>query len=319
VKEQSNPEIWNLWEAFITNNSNGTIFQSKSWLSLFGEVELYVKEDMQGNVLCGCALVQTKKYGQKGWHIPPYSPYFGPVYSEQEKPKLVQEALTKLLGEIPLKGHNDFILLPSEFSLPFIWNGFTPSLGLTHIAKGTWDDFLKTLNKNRVREYKKLLGAFENGDLTYDFNPQPEDIISLLKETAKRSGFNPKLDHVRRIVSDETQNFTHRIIVYSKEFGPISAGVFVHDQHRVYNIINASKRPDHKVYKTINLFTLLYGIKYALDQGKLFDFEGSSIKGVEAFYAMLGGQKMILHRYQKSKSLKFQLMRSIKRIKNEWI
>jgi hypothetical protein len=319
MTQKINSNDWKHWEEFIQWNSNGTIFHSKSWLSMFGEVELYLRKGKTGEILCGAALVQTKKYGQKGWHIPPYTLYFGPVYSEDEKPKLVQAALSELLDEIPFKGHNDFILSPTEFTLPFIWNGFTPSLGMTHIVKETWDDYLKNLNKNRIREYKKFLRAFENGDLTYDFNPKQEDIISLLKETAKRGGFNPKLDHVRRIVSDETQNFTHRMMVYAKEFGPISVGVFVHDQHRVYNIINASKRPDHKVYKTINLFTLLYGIKYALDKGKLFDFEGSSIKGIEAFYAMLGGQKMILHRYQKSKSLKFQLMRSIKRIKNEWI
>jgi len=54
-----------------------------------------------------------------------------------------------------------------------------------------------------------------------------------------------------------------------------------------------------------------------LTTGRIFDFEGSMLKGVEAFCRLMGGTQAPCYRVQKSASLRYSLMRAANQIKND--
>ena len=305
---------FNLWDHYVLNHPEGTIFHTTNWLSRINpEIEVYVQmkeEVIEG----GIALIKTTKNKCKGYHIPPYTPYFGPLFGNTEREKQFFSLNTyykfcaDLLKSIPKSGHYDFKVSNSFHNiLPFHWKGFQTSVLATYTIQKSLEDYLKQLNKNKYRELKKLLAEEKAGNIKVIEDQRLPEIVSLLETTAKRKNFKSNASIVKQLFEKPDSSFMKTFLIESKDLGVISAGLFLFDNKRVYNLLNVSKDIDHPVYKTINLLTLYKGISFALDSNRIFDFEGSMIKGVESFYRLMGGTHTPLYRLQKSKFYYFLL------------
>lgn len=317
--EKLNPLQFSEWDEYVDNHKSGTIFHKTTWLSLISPiVEVFVSKD-NDKILGGVALIKTKKNGVEGYHIPAFTQYFSPLfgnplikYSIAEE----HEFITELLRIIPKSGHIDF-KFPSGHQniLPYHWKGFQSSVLITHtITDSDFEIYLKNLNKNKLRELKKLELMVENKTLSVETDIEINEFFNLMKKTGDRKEFNINENILKNIISKQTIGLYKTYALSTPESGYIGVGIFPYDNRTVYNLINASTRIEHPLLKTINLYCLYKAIQFALSTNRGFDFEGSMIPGIETFYRLMGGNPKPIYRVQKSPSIKYSLLRAGKQI-----
>ncbi len=310
------------WNRFIDEHPEGTIFQKTTWLELINpEIEIYVVFE-ENDIIAGVALIKTKKNSITGFHIPPYTQYFSPLYGKKDvsKNSLTEEhiCLKAILENLKDAGHFDFKLPKGHQSiLPYYWKGFESSVSITHIISGTLADYLKDLNKNKVRELKKLQLQVSSGEITIEENITEFELTHLLQQTVERKGFDAKSAIAVKLVMKAGPAMAKKIIIRSREHGLLAFGFFPYDNKAVYNLINASVRVTDPVLKTVNLLLLYQAIEFALNSNRTFDFEGSMLPGVETFCRLMGGRQVPVYRVQKSSSLRYSLIRAAYQVKND--
>lgn len=311
-----------LWDQYVDRHPAGTIFHKTGWLKLVGYDLQVITVWIDEKIIAGVALVSTVKTKIKGYHIPPYTQYFSPLYGHPESKKNSiteeHECIQILLEKIKSAKHIDFRLPGGHQSiLPYHWKGYESVVNITYVINGTLEAYLSGLNKNKLRELKKLQGLVETGELQVESNISETDLAHLLKQTSERKGFNARTDLAIKLVMQSDASFAKKMVIRSREHGIMSFGFFPYDNKAVYNLINASVRVNDPVLKTVNLLLLYQAIEFALNSGRKFDFEGSMLPGVESFCRLMGGKQVPVYRVQKSGSLIYSVLRAAKQIKND--
>ncbi|CAN5781315.1 hypothetical protein BH11BAC4_BH11BAC4_11620 [soil metagenome] len=310
------------WDEFVDENATGTIFHKTNWLKLINaEIEIITIWEEE-KIKAGVALIKTVKNGVAGFHIPPYTQYFSPLFAKtkDQKHSLTEEheSIKLLLEKIKEARHIDFKLPRGHQSiLPYHWMGFESSVGITHIITGKLENYLADLNKNKARELKKLLAMENDGEISIEESVTESELLQLLQHTGERKKFDAKATLAASLVLNSDNSFAKKYLIRSKQHGLIAFGFFPYDKHAVYNLINASIRVSDPVLKTINLLLLYKAIEFALNSGRTFDFEGSMLQGVEAFCRLMGGAQAPVYRVQKSSSLRYSILRAANQIKND--
>lgn len=310
------------WDHFVVESNYGTLFHSTNWLKLVSDHPqvFAIKED--GKIIAGIALVKTKKTGVSGFHIPPYTQYFSPLYGRRDDKKRSisqeHECISLLLDRLINEGHIDFKLPAGHHSiLPYHWLGFETTVRITHTIQGTLDAYLQKLNKNKLRELKKLQHLVEEGELSIEDDISEQELQFLLQQTSQRKNFDAQNQVAVNMVLHAGAQMAKKVVIRSRQHGVLSFGFFPYDNKGVYNLINASTRIADPVLKTINLLLIYQAIEFALTTGRIFDFEGSMLRGVEAFCRLMGGEQQPCYRVQKSNSWRYSLLRAANQIKND--
>jgi hypothetical protein len=311
-----------LWDRYVDEHPQGTIFHKTCWLKLIDpNIEIFAAT-VDGKIKAGVALIKTKKNGVAGYHIPPYTQYFSPLYGtgDLSKNSLTEEhsLIKAILDKIKDISHIDFKLPGGHQSiLPYAWKGFESSVGITHVVKGDLEGYLKNLNKNKLRELKKLQQLAEAGEISIEEEISETELLHLLQQTGERKGFKTRSTLVLKLVMQADKSFAKKVAIRSKQHGLLAFGFFPYDNKAVYNLVNASERVTDPVLKTVNLLLLYQAIEFALNSGRTFDFEGSMLPGVETFCRLMGGTQLPVYRVQKSSSIKYSLLRAAKQILND--
>jgi hypothetical protein len=321
IKILSNQQF-ELWDRFVDEHPQGTVFHTTNWLRLVNpEIEIFTAWD-NDQLMAGVALIKTRKNSVNGYHIPSYTQYFSPLYinAGNRKGSLTEEhtCIQALLHAIRNDSHLDFKLPRGHQSiLPYHWDGFETSVSITHTITGTLEEYLSGLNKNKLRELKKLQSMVNTGELSIEEKVQENELAKLMEQTELRKGFDSNAVVAARLIMETGDGVSKKVLIRSKAHGPIAFGFFPYDKKAVYNLINASVRISDPVLKTVNLLLLYTAIEFALTTGRTFDFEGSMLPGVETFCRLMGGTQVPVYRVQKSGSLKYSLLRAAKQIKND--
>jgi len=171
--------------------------------------------------------------------------------------------------------------------LPFYWEGFSQTTRYTYkIENITIEDLEKNLEtdiRRRRRKAEKIgIEVYESEDL--------EKFYELNTMTFKRQNMNPpySFELVKKIYENTKKHNSCKIYFAKDNTGDVIAANFlVYDDNTVYYLmggINPSKRDlggmDMIQYESI---------KYALENGKAFDFEGSMIESIEKYFRSFGG------------------------------
>ena len=178
-----NPQQFNKWDDYVEQHRFGTIFHKTSWLKLIStKLDVFVAQK-DGLIIGGVALIQSTNKGVKGYHIPPYSMYFSPLtgYPSSNKidTSLDYEIVKDLLRIIPRFGHIDFTFQQDDISmLPYYLNGFQIELRLTHKIDTSFPDYLKNLNKNKLRDIRKVERLVKKGDLKVETKINIESFLT---------------------------------------------------------------------------------------------------------------------------------------------
>lgn len=294
------------------------IFQRAAWLAVTGgNLTASVCYDDQNQIKGYLPMVQTKKFGVKGFHIPPYTPYFGPLIYEKDVLKK-SEIIESLIKPFSRASHIDFVIRPQDNDIVnFSRLGFTIEASQTHIidVKNGYD--LKNIHSSKRRYVKKLKDLENNGKfIILKGKDAIEDLKKLNIETEERAGFRGN----RAVLNELLENFgtNETVFVICTEANEPLAGAFCPaDELFAYHVINASSRHKDNLLDKANLLSAYKMAESAVLNGKSFDFEGSNIPGVAAFYRMMGGVPAVNYRIMKSGSVVMSLLRSAVKLKKE--
>jgi hypothetical protein len=308
-------------DLLVFKSKTKTVFHSSSWLYIFSnELVYFIHTSEEGNILAYFIGALSYKYGVKGMHIPAFTHCYCPVFDDSLRDSEKQELYSSLCAMLDEYNVVDFKFQRGQFDpLPFHCAGYQNQVLVTYLLEGSYETFWSTLNKNRVREIKKIKALVENGTLKVDTTISKNDFLKLYAETAQRGNFEYKKQDMISLYN-HLSSISHKLmVIYAADNKALAFGYFPYDDTAVYNVINASVRFEDPILKTANLYIINEMIRYALETGRAFDFEGSLIPGVASFYRMLGGKQVILYRSTKSRSITHSLLRALHQMKKDRI
>lgn len=294
------------------------VFQRAEWLSITGDnLVAGICYDDQNQIKGYLPLVQTKKFGIKGYHIPPYTPYFGPVIYEEDILKK-SEIIETLIKPFAKSGHLDFVIRPSDKDIVnFSRLGFTIEASQTHIIDVNQGYGLSNIHGSKRRYVKKLLELERSGKFIIKKGKEAvEDLKKLNIETEERAGFKGNREVLSKLLNQFASEETV-FVICSEDQQPLAGAFCPSDERYAYHVINASVRHKDSLLDKTNLLSAYKMAESAISGGRSFDFEGSNIPGVAAFYRMMGGVPEINFRMMKSGSIIMSLLRSAVKIKKE--
>jgi len=287
------------------------VFQTAEWLSVTGEAFVAsVCYDENDRIKGYLPLVETTKFGIKGYHIPPYTPYFGPVVLETDLFKKTK-VIEKLLKPFFKSKHIDFIISPNDKDIVnFSSIGFSVQASQTHIIDSKTDYGINSIHGSKRRYLKKLKDLHNTGKLFIKSGREAiSSLIALNDATEKRAGFKGN-SHVLKLLLEKFGTEETVSVVFTENGEPLSGAFYPHDSYYAYHLINASARHNDNLLDKANLLSAFNAVEKTINSGKSFDFEGSNIPGVAGFYRMMGGMPAINLRLQKSNSYFYSLMRA---------
>jgi len=309
---------WPEWDRLVARHPSGTLCHRTEWLSRVGEdLQVHVVVDGGGSVRAGVAVVETTKYRVRGFHVPPYTPYFGPLVltSRKEARAARRSEDNKILGilldSLPGAPHVDFKLAPGNNELyPFLWRGFTASVAFTHEVCGNADEYGRNISERRRTYLRRLDAAIAEGKLTMEVGAGIEPVIRLWEDAARRKSVAAKTAVLRKLADPSIEDWRWTAVCCRDAGGRLLSGVgLAIGDGRALNLVNATAASLPKGLEHANLAAMNAAIRHVLAMGLVFDLEGSMLPGVEEFYRLLGGVPKATYRLQRSRSILYLGMR----------
>lgn len=307
-------------ESFIKDN--GTIFHQYEFLKCIGTdyVCFAVVSDTNNEIIAVLPLVKTVKNRLKSYHIPPFAYQFGPVFNNDEAFYKNERIISLLMNELKNVGQLDFkMLIPDGDILAYKTNNFVIEANQTHTFDSNQEFGIDLLSKDKKRDVKKLIKLIDSRELSLieDVSKAKPYILSLWKETSKRSKFDSHINILDKILKTNVPSYSN--VILDNKGNAIAAAYCPYDKSTMYHLVGASIRSDDKRFSRANLLSLYYAILNANKLGLNFDFEGSNIPGVANFYRMMGGIPKINFRVQRTKSIFYNILKSANRIKQLYL
>ncbi len=283
---------WAGWDELNRGGHGGHVFNSRSMLELAGAGTAICAELPGGEYGAFPVPARDREVRQPSYCFP----YFGPVYGTWSgtAPR-VAVTRRRILGQIlqHLCDQYDYIALPLHpchtDMVPFIQAGFLVEVRYTYVHNLTTPESTWTANmsSNRLRDLRKTL----NNRICFTPDPGCE------RFNFRNAGFWTDDDAVVRTIQSQV-----RSLVGSSEGmpfialdpnGELQGQIFVAwDATRAYALYSWANCSQ----TSRGVPTRLYweAMRFVRDNtvARLFDFEGSVVWGVEAFYQSFGGQQV---------------------------
>ena len=307
------------WDGFVAASATGTVFHTAWWHRAWGaDVTVLARKDGDGNIEAGLPMHIGKfpsfmgALGVRGIRRPPLTQLNGPVFNGCAKTNRssayshTKRELLRAITSLPQMGFYDFALGRStEDIMPFLWNGFDAIVHYTYIIRATDAEGWRRNMSEHAR--RALKGAHKEGrelGCAVEADPPFEDIKPLLVETsrAKRFSYDRYMDRLPTWWAEVKRRDAGRSYVLRGGDGsPLCASCMVWDGRSAYCLLTGMRR---EVRRDSHLTRLLFErmITDSLAEGRDFDFEGSSLIGVEHFFRGWGGELRPYYRVTKMPS-----------------
>lgn len=319
-------EDWNRWDEFALAHPHGTVFHTTDWLrGLPGRLEVHVLQEEGTEIVAGgAAFVRNRRFGVRGIHPPTLTPYTAPLIAVSAEDKedaqraQYQLGLQILLQRAALAGHVDFLLHPLEGNaLPYLWHGYSTEIGYTNFIDGNPDDYLQRLSYGHRKRMRRLLRMCEAGDVQVDEVRDPTTVFPLLRATMDTKKFAYDLESIQRLFAAEGHDVRWRGTLVSASGEPHACALYAFDARSVYSLVGGVSRSGNSDLANSHLLCFDAMIRFALENGRRFDFCGSSLPGVDHFNRRYGGRLVPRIRVQKSTSLRMFALRTAKALLTE--
>lgn len=301
---------WHRWDEFVASCDNASLFHSAWWYQAWGMApQVHVLLDKKQSIEGGLCFAVGRKLGTQSIVRPPFTPRNGPVigptakqgrYSENTHRKKVT---LSLLGALQTLGMYDFSLCPTDLdSMPFIWNGFDTQVNYTYVIPKQEHDTCSSHSSQELRRKLRLAEQdFEKKNVWIDENPEIGEVLDLLSETAKSKSYKVAFNSERlEQWWDEVKSRNAGCLYVLRDASGTGLGtsIVVYDKSRAYYVAGGIRR-DMRKNQHLNVLLLSRMMSEAARLGLDFDFEGSSLPGVERFIRSFGGRLEPLHRVVK--------------------
>ena len=277
----------------------GRVFQKWEFISAVSTDPEFLVASNSDVVLGVLSLVTTRKYGVKGYHIPPYGHINDIVINDQyekNRGNIISAILSKLSGFRLLELKSDIY---NGDLLPYTQAGASVMATQTHIINFNEEYGPADIHSSKRRYLKKLLKALDDGEIKLIQGDNAiARIIELQNLTAKNRGFRSHEDHLERIVQSLRNDQAFCIVLTDREGLSLAGAYCPYDSSFAYHLINASVKQEDGILKYANILSTYLAVRKAMNMGLSFDFEGSNVPGVAKFYRMMGGEPHLIHRIQ---------------------
>ena len=306
------------WDRLVDLSPHGTVFHYSWWLETVApDFQIIVTRNDRGTIVGGLPLPRQRRAGLRLSHSPKLAPYLGPIFDLSSAHTVCDrlflmrshgEALGRYVG--PFDSFRCLTGATAPDLQGFLWAGFRASLAYTfRIPAGRSPNEI-TEGMTRTH-FQKLTKARRTG-LSVTSNGDIEDLIQLNKVTFEKQTLTAPYpyDVVRKLWPAAHGHGSAQLYVAKTTDGsPAAALLTVHDRKTTYQIISGVQKGLRDVP---GAYLVLWQAAYdALSAGRAFDFEGSAIRGVEAFYRRWGADAVPVWCVEKSDTLRgiiFQLL-----------
>lgn len=271
------------------------VFGSKKWLSIYDKsltiIGIY-KDDHQ--MIGGFFYLKTKKFGAQFLKLPPYTPHCGMFFISKSKNK---SSLNNFSKEVMNEVCNYFLLQKSHLTIlafptnildlqPFIWAkykvvpNYTYKIDLNKSLEEITSHF-DSKNRNVINK------AIKEEVLISKNSVSQKEIFTFFKVHLSATGANIYESILNKIVfefADETNSFC----MVAKKNNELLGMVFcVFDNQTCYYMLGSINKQSG--IQGVNNLLIQHSIENAKNLGcRVFDFEGSMLKGVEKFFRSFG-------------------------------
>jgi len=271
------------------------LFASKAWIgALNQEGIVFFGNTLEDRLISVFVFEQLNKGPYKLLVNPYFTPYSGPWTQAN-----VQEELSFALKHLEKKHHDIQSHFKADDQVHNSGLKTTFTLDLTNSEEELWSAMSSDRQRN-IKKAEKL--GFELGSASV------EELVSFYKTTAESQQLHFKYKVIESLSKADILTYTPKLIAGGK----IVAAVFMAaDAERAYYLGGGFDRT-LKHASLLSSYLLWKSILWAKQEGiKVFDFEGSDIKGIAEFYRRFGAKKI---QYLSSSYLPmgFKLLQKIK-------
>jgi hypothetical protein len=290
------------WLDAVCGPNNWDVLLFEKGGTLWASMPYYIKKKFGFTIIGMPLLTQT---------LGPYIKY--PAGQKYEaKLSWEQEVMEYFIDKLP-----SFSVFSVNFHksitnwLPFYWSGFHQTTRYSYvIPKGmSFDEVLKNCSNDTKR---RLLRLNELGIKPYE-SFDVGNLYRLASLTFKRKTMEIpySYDFFYNLARACMQNDACKIyFVDDTDGNKVAGGLFVYDKNTVYYLVGGID-PEKKNLGAMNL-VMFEGIKFALETGREFDFEGSMVKEIEKYFRSFGAIQVPYFRVYKYKTLVIRLYMCLK-------
>jgi hypothetical protein len=292
------------WDDFVASSPHGTIFHTAWWHRAWGIAPIvHARTGARGRIEAGFPLSPIRVDGVPAAIAPPpLSPVAGPVFllpegeSRGVRNARIRREMERALACVPDVAFCALTLgCGITDAVPFLLNGFAARPLITYVIPAADRDGWEA--NVHPRHLRKLAAARRDacaGGLTVDDAPPLSEVLPLLEETARHGGFalTPGIPRWWRAVRDRDAGRAY--VLRGPGAEPLCAAVMVWDHRSAYYLLGGMRDAARRT--NLNYLLVERMIRDALARGVDFDFEGSLLPGVEAFFRLWGGEQRVLLR-----------------------
>lgn len=307
------------WDQFVLSQGQGTLFHTAWWHRAWGmEPVVNALLGDAGEIEGGVSFCRGRRFGATALVRPPMSPRNGPVFrlldnaAKEKSNSHAKNLLLAAIQSLPQLGLYDFILRPRDTDImPFLWNGFDSLVTYTYVIpcseKDRWQEHATRSARWSMRRAARA--AMEKG-YQIDIAPSFEEVLELIRQTAESKEYSLAQ------YSDRMPSWWN--VVTARGAGQAYA---IRDEQGIARFVTLTVRDNTTVYylaggisrewrKGLPLNALLIQrmVDDAHQMGLDFDFEGSTLPGVERFFRSFGGELRGSYRVVKIPSLTASLL-----------
>ena len=224
------------------------------------------------------------------YHSPLLTPYLGPVFDLSSADNICDKLhLMRSHGELlarSVKSFDSFRYVAGACAPDlqgFLWAGFKVQLAFTFRFPSTHspEQITAGMTRTHLQKLKKAMRS----NLTVDRDEGLDDLIALNLKTFQKQGVRPPYSPAflsKLWNAAHSQERAHLYLARTSEGKPVAALLTVHDNRTTYQIVSGV---DHELREIPGAYLVLWNaLQDTLRAGRDFDFEGSSLRGVEPFY-----------------------------------
>jgi hypothetical protein len=306
------------WDELVDKSPHGTIFHYSWWLqTTAAHFKIHVVRNEKGALVAGLPIPFHRRRFLRLFHSPLLTPYLGPVFDLSAADNICDRLhLMRSHGELLARSVKSFDSLRyvAGACAPdlqgFLWAGFKVQLAFTFRFPSTHtpEQITAGMTRTHLQKLKKAMRS----NLTVTRDESLDDLIALNVKTFEKQGVRPPYSPAflsKLWNAAYSQERAHLYVARTSEGKPVAALLTVHDKRTTYQIVSGV---DHELREIPGAYLVLWtALQDTLRAGRDFDFEGSSLRGVEPFYRRWGANAIPVWRIAKSGSWRgtlYQLM-----------
>jgi|SRR5665213_123047 len=305
LKQEEYPE----WDDLIDRSPNGTIFHYSWWLQTTStDFSILAIRNERGAIVAGMPIPFERRPGLKLFRSPGLTPYLGPVFDLSNIDNTCDRLhFMRSNGELLARNIKSFdsVRYVAGAAAPdlqgFVWAGFGVRLAYTFRFRSTHtpDQITAGMTQTHLQELTTALQL----KLTIVRDDGLEDLVQLNRKSFEKQCLKPACSEhfLRRLWNAaHSQERAHLYIAKTADGDPVAALLTVNDNRTTYQIVSAVN-PEFRNIPGAYL-VLWNALQDTLLAGRDFDFEGSSLRGVECFYRRWGATAVPIWRMEKAGS-----------------